>query len=206
MISELLLIADRFTDSAVADKVKVAVDAGVGRVQLRDHGASEARFRSAARNLIEYLRERHDNILIGINARLEVAVEFNAAFHTGFRGPDVSAARKRLGDTTIGYSAHSVEEAVRARDDGADYVVFSPIFSTSSKPDATPRGLTALERVSLAIEPTPVFALGGITPERVASCLRTGARGVAVLSGILDAADPAEAVARYVRAVRFRAV
>jgi thiamine-phosphate pyrophosphorylase len=80
----------------------------------------------------------------------------------------------------IGVSTHSVEEARAARDGGADFVVFGPIFSTESKlAFGPPQGLDKLRDVTLALKGFPVLAIGGITLDNIATCLSAGASGVA---------------------------
>nr|WP_243664820.1 thiamine phosphate synthase [Rhodothermus marinus] len=96
----------------------------------------------------------------------------------------------------LGYSAHDLDAARRAADEGADYLLFSPVFPTASKSGVPAVGLEALAAVCRAV-PIPVLALGGITPERVSACLQQGAHGVAVVSAILDASDPEGAVRQF---------
>jgi thiamine-phosphate pyrophosphorylase len=197
----LCLIADRFVDPRVAAKVEEAVQAGVERVQLRAHDAPDDEFAQAAEDLVERLRAIRPGMLITVNSRMEVAKDLGTAFHTGAHGPSLVEARKVLGDVVIGASAHTFEEARAAVEEGADYLMFSPVFATQSKPGSAPAGLGALALVVAAAVPVPVVALGGIGPDGIASCMRAGARGVAVLSGILRSPDVASAVAAYLEAL-----
>ncbi len=89
----------------------------------------------------------------------------------------------------LGYSVHSVASAKKAVQAGADYLLVGTMFPTPSHPDKTPEGLGLLEAVAKAVS-VPLIAIGGITPERVGLCLRAGARGVAVISGILESESP----------------
>ena len=193
-------------------------------VMLRDHAASDHEFEVAARMLTMQLRghvrsprtlaagsreaalyaaqrQRSDaaRVQIVVNARGEVAWEERAGLHTGARGPVLAEVAGRF--SPVGYSAHTPEEAGRAAREGADYVTFSPIFPTSSKPGHPGAGLDALAEAAKAASPVPVYALGGVTPGRVRACLDAGAHGVAVLSGILDAPDPAAAALAYHKAI-----
>lgn len=95
-----------------------------------------------------------------------------------------------------GFSVHSAEEALQREREGADYVMYGHIYATNSKPGASPRGLEQLREVA-ARTAVPVIAIGGITPQRVKAALAAGAAGVAVMSGILEAADPLQAVQTY---------
>jgi thiamine-phosphate pyrophosphorylase len=116
-------------------------------------------------------------------------------------GGSPAVARARLPVALIGASAHSADEAAALLRAGADYVTVSPVFVTASKPGYGPAlGLDALARI-IARAPGPVVALGGITPENVASCLSTGARGVAVMGEVMRSPDPQATVECILRAM-----
>ena len=101
----------------------------------------------------------------------------------------------------VGASVHSLEEAVAVAGEGADWVFFGPVYDTPSKRAyGAPQGLATLERVAAAVR-IPVIAIGGITPERVADVRRAGAAGVAAISAILSADDPAAATRRFFAAL-----
>ncbi|MFQ5789602.1 MAG: thiamine phosphate synthase, partial [Acidobacteriota bacterium] len=97
----------------------------------------------------------------------------------------------------IGVSTHSLAEARRASEEGADLVVFGPVFETTSKLGAPPVGLRALAEVVRTVR-VPVFALGGITPERVKTVAAAGAAGVAGISVFLHE----ESLQRLMNALR----
>ncbi|UJF34116.1 thiamine phosphate synthase [Paenibacillus hexagrammi] len=96
----------------------------------------------------------------------------------------------------VGCSVHSPEEARSRAVEGADYVLFGHIYSTSSKQGLAPRGLEALRETAAGCT-APVIAIGGIQPERVGEVLTAGAAGVAVMSGIMEAKNPVDAVQRF---------
>ena len=199
----LALIADRFSEPELADRAVAAVRAGVRWVHLRDHALGPDAFATHARALTERLREATDEVVVSVNAQLDAANELETGLHLGWRGPSVVEARSGLGrDVLIGYSAHEEVEVTGDRARGSDYYFYSPIFKTDSKPDQPPAGIAALRSFCQAAAPTPVYALGGITPDRVRVCLDAGAAGVAVLSGIMDADAPAAAARAYLRALR----
>lgn len=198
----LAVIADQFTDEARADRAVAAVRAGARWVHLRDHAASPEAFDTAAQNLAQRLRDTAENVVVSVNARGSTAESLDAGLHVGRRGPSTAEARAALGEEAlIGYSAHEEWEARGDRAQGRDYYFYSPVFETSSKPDAAPAGLAALRSFCRVAAPTPVLALGGITPERVPACQTAGAAGVAVLSGIMEAEAPAAATQAYLRAL-----
>ena len=98
----------------------------------------------------------------------------------------------------MGASIHSVAALVRAVDAGADFALFGPVFDAGSKP-VRGVGIEALRRVTSGAR-IPVVAIGGIAPIHVMPCRRAGAVGVAVITGVLLAPDPAQAIADYLAA------
>ncbi|PSQ82143.1 MAG: thiamine phosphate synthase [Bacteroidetes bacterium QS_8_68_15] len=199
----LALIADGFaSDPATADRTVAAARAGALWVHLRDHEAGDDAFADAARALADRLRAAAPSrVRLSVNSRLNEAEALSAGLHTGRHGPSVDAARRALGpDALVGASAHDAGEARAAA--GADYYFFSPVFPTASKPDHPGAGLDTLRRFCRTVPETPIFALGGVTPERVAPCRAAGAHGVAVRSGILYADDPPHATRQYLHALR----
>lgn len=132
-----------------------------------------------------------------VNRRLKIARASGAdGAHLGIDGPSLAEARRELGEEAIlGYSAHDLNEALRAFDSGADYVVFSPIFETPSKQGVlAPVGLEALARL-VETAPGPVLALGGVELSNVAQIAATGAAGMAAIRAIFASADPGRATA-----------
>ncbi|TRM12639.1 thiazole tautomerase TenI [Lentibacillus cibarius] len=109
---------------------------------------------------------------------------------------DVTEVKKFYRHLRVGCSVHSVKEAIDAAGHGADYLIYGHIFETGSKRGIAPRGVKQLEEVTHNTT-APVIAIGGITPENTQLVLQSGASGIAVLSGILLARDPLQAVKRY---------
>jgi len=197
-LPRVLLIGDRFTDPKQAAKIKMAVQAGIRWVQLRDHEASTDGFDVAAVRLARELTQIDRNVLITINSRINVALTRSMSFHTGKHGPSIFEAILVLGaGVPIGMSAHDGKELAVAVKNKAHYIAFSPIFPTKSHPEARPVGLEVLKKVCGHAGKIPVLALGGINPSNASSCLHAGAYGVAVHSAILDAADPKAAVQQF---------
>ncbi|RXT05682.1 thiazole tautomerase TenI [Ammoniphilus sp. CFH 90114] len=100
----------------------------------------------------------------------------------------------------IGRSVHSAAEAVAMEEQGADYLLFGHIFATGSKPGLEARGLEALARVVDSVQ-IPVIAIGGIGPDQVKDVMETGAAGIAVMSGIVEAKDPLDVAMHYSEAL-----
>jgi len=133
-----------------------------------------------------------------VNDRLDIALAENAAgVHLGENSLQVDDARKLVEAAQvaanpsflIGVSSHSLEGARRAANSGADYLFFGPVFATPSKAAYGPaQGLKRLAEVCRAIS-IPVLAIGGITAQNAASCMDSGACGVAAIRLFQDAAD-----------------
>ncbi|MCH7639293.1 MAG: thiamine phosphate synthase [Bacteroidetes bacterium] len=220
-----MLIADGFASGRanqmageVQRQVVALVEAGLSFVQLRDHAASASLFEETAGHLVECLRTMQEDVIITINSRARTAHELGCGLHIGkqrmkgateFVSPSPSGGNAlrcgvdhagKIGvggrGEPVGYSAHSLEGFHRASA-GFDYATFSPIFSTRTHPEAVSAGIEALAEVCAAVPGFPVYALGGLTPERTEACLRAAAYGVAVLSDLLDAANPVERLASY---------
>lgn len=207
-LPRLMLVGDRFTRPDRAERCVELVWDGVPWVQLRDHEAEDDAFAAVARRLTRRLRtsaedRRPSAPLISINRRVDLAAELGAGCHLPAWTESLAEARERLGENvSMGVSAHDRQEIERAISAGADYLTYGPVFSTPSKPEAEGAGLDALREAVEAAAPTPVLALGGVTPERVPDCRAAGAYGVAVLSGLLLADRPGETAELYRAAER----
>ncbi len=117
-----------------------------------------------------------------VSSRCDVALAAGAA---GVNLPEqdigVGEARSLLGQRLVGRSVHSVEAARAAEADGADFVIFGPVWASPSHPSQEPRGVGALAEVARAVR-IPVIAIGGVTPERAQECTSAGAAGYAAIT------------------------
>lgn len=165
----------------LSEVVHELLDAGVRGFQIREKDLGQAALAHLAAPIVRLCREYRAQVLI--NTHLQVALDIGA---DGVHLPASAATIPDPQGLLVGRSSHILEE-VQA---GADFLVYSPIFPTDSKPGYGPaKGLEGLRQMAAAV-PIPVFALGGITPGRVEECLRAGAFGVAVMSGLMGAAQP----------------
>lgn len=196
----LCLITDRTqlpVGRTLVQTVAAALDGGVRAVQLREKDLPAAELYPLALELRDLTRRFGARLLI--NDRIDVALAVEAdGVHLGGQSLSIDAARRILGDRLlVGASTHRIEEILFAAAAGADYVTFGPVYETPSKLTyGTPVGLPALER-ACAISPVPVFALGGVTPERLPELHAAGCRHTACIGAILRAADPARAAAAF---------
>ena len=137
-----------------------------------------------------------------VNDRLDVALAVEASgVHLGSRSIPPTEARRLLGGgRLLGVSVHSESEAVEATRSGADYLFFGPLFETPSHPGAAASGAEVVDRVLSRVD-LPVVGIGGVTPQRAATVIASGAHGVAAIRGIWDTPSPREAVQVYLDAV-----
>lgn len=185
---------DRFPEVALQ-----AVEAGFDAVHLREKDLPGQALVEAARQL---RRAISDRACILINERLDVALISGASgVQMGEQGLSPLDIRALCGDTIlIGRSVHDESGAERAAIERADFIIAGNVYSTRSKPGRQGRGLDFITKIVEA-SGLPVMAIGGITPARVPEVLQAGAYGVAVISGILAASDPATAAEAYRRAL-----
>jgi thiamine-phosphate pyrophosphorylase len=110
--------------------------------------------------------------------------------HVGQDDTSIADARALAGkEAIIGKSTHSLAQALAAEQEGADYIGFGPLYATPTKPDYSPIGLSGISEAERRIS-LPIFCIGGIKRENLASVLAAGARRVVIVSGILKAPNP----------------
>ena len=193
----LVLVTDRglARGRPLAEIVRTAVAGGVTCVQLREKNCGTREFIEEARALLAALQPL--GIPLIVNDRVDVALAVGAdGVHLGQQDMAISDAR-RLGPPgwIIGVSAESRADAIRAENEGADYVGVSPVFATPTKIDhAPPLGLAGLRAIRGAVK-IPLVAIGGIQLKNAREVIRAGADGLAVVSAIVAADSPRAAAA-----------
>jgi thiamine-phosphate pyrophosphorylase len=174
-----------------------AIRGGADVVQLRDKTASIRRLYDIALRLRQLTREA--KVPFVVNDRLDVALAADAdGVHIGREDLPASAVRRILGSGKIlGVSAETVEEAVMAEKDGADYLGVGPVFEArGTKADAgAPLGLDLIARIRRVCR-LPIVAIGGIHAENARSVRDAGANAAAVISAVSSAEDVAQAARR----------
>lgn len=208
----LYLITDRMLfdntrDSSLVtckllDAVEDALKAGIKAVQLREKDLPIRDLLVLAYRMRE-LTSRY-NAKLFINDRVDVAMCAGAdGVHLGQSGIPVHAVRKIVGKgLLIGASTHSIEEALTAEKEGADFITFGPVYATPSKLKyGQPVGISPLRDVSRRLS-VPVFGIGGIRQDRVKEVLDTGAHGISVISGIFGGADVRGAALGFLASIK----
>jgi thiamine-phosphate pyrophosphorylase len=191
----LYLITDRMQTAgrSLPAVVAGALRGGVKAVQLREKDLPACQIFELAGELRALTRQFGAKLLI--NDRIDVALAVGAdGVHLGRGGIPVAAARRLLDDgQLLGYSAHGLDEARRAERDGADFVTFGPVYDTPSKRVyGQPLGLAPLAEAARSLR-IPVFALGGVKKTSVGEVMATGVSGIALISAIIAAENPAVA-------------
>lgn len=186
--------------------VEEALRGGVGTLQLRDKGShltQEDRYQLGLK--LQNLCKQHGALFI-VNDDVELAVRLQAdGVHVGQDDMALENVRSAVGERMyVGISAGTGEEALRARDGGADCIGVGAMYATSSKADAgEPIGPEGLRQIRQAVGPQlPIVGIGGITLENASQVIQAGADGVAVISAISRAESPSEAARSLERIVR----
>jgi len=199
----LYLVTDRglARGRPTLDIVKAAVEGGVTCVQLREKECSTRDFIEQALTIKDFLKAR--GVPLIINDRLDVALAIEAdGVHLGQTDMPLAIAKRIIGDSMIiGISAESLEDAVEAEKGGADYLGVSPIYATPTKTDTAPAlGLAGLRTIREAVR-LPLVGIGGLNRDNSAAVIENGGDGVAVVSAIVAADDPAAAAGHIKQAI-----
>lgn len=179
---------------------KKVLSGGALILQLRGKGLSSRELLEQAREIRE-LTKAAGAIFI-VNDRADIALLSGAdGVHLGQDDLPIDEARKILGKgKMIGISTHSLEQALKAEQEGADYIGFGPVFDTKTKADAEQaKGLKALREIKQRVS-IPVIAIGGINLENMGEVIDAGPDGAAVISAIIKAENIEDATRRFVEA------
>ena len=199
----LYAITDRYrcAPTPLADVVSELLDAGIAAIQLREKDLSGTELIELGRPIAELCRNYEAKLFV--NTSTHIALEVGAA---GVHLPESAASVTEVkvqadNGLSVGCSIHSLAAAERRAAEGADFVTYSPIYPTTSKPGYGPA--VGIDRLAKVVENVrlPVFALGGITPDRVRECLDAGVFGVAVMSGIMFPENAGQQARRYLDAL-----
>lgn len=177
------------------------LEAGLPAVWLRARSFDDRPFHGLAARVRATCGEAGAETWIGDRADVARLVGADA-IQLPEEGLSIAGARRVVGaGIRIGRSVHSVEAACRGVAEGAQHLVVGTMYATRSHPDKVAEGPALLKSVAEAVPGTPLFAVGGITPERVAPLVRRGAHGVAAIRALWDAGDPSTAVPEFLAAL-----
>ena len=186
----LYAVTDRrwATKQSLYEQIECAIKGGITCLQLREKDLGADKFFAEAAEIKKLCNK--NNIPFIINDNADIAVKCGAdGLHIGQEDMAASDARKLIGDDMIlGVSAQTVEQAVKAERDGADYLGVGAVFNTSTKTDAADVPLETLKEICAAVS-IPVVAIGGINEENISQLKGSGIDGAALVSAIFAAKD-----------------
>lgn len=165
-------------------------------IVLREKDLPVKEYSALARKVRDICRSAGASLIV--HSHPEVARELGIpALHMPLDALEKLSSEERKEFEVLGASCHSVEDVLRAKALGCDYVTAGHVYATDCKPGLPPRGADFLAEVCGPAAPMPVFALGGLTPARAPEVRRAGAAGFAMMSSAMDAENPAELFRKY---------
>lgn len=199
----LYLVTDRslMSTDTLEEAVEQAIAGGCTMIQLREKEESSRGFYRAALR-IKAITDRY-HVPLMINDRADIALAIDAyGVHVGQSDLPARVVRKMIGrGKLLGVSVSTMDEAVRAMEDGADYIGVGAMYPTSTKTDAVIVSMDELKRIRKAV-PIPIVAIGGINQRTVPDFWGTGIDGLAVVSAVIAQKDIAGAARELIRIFR----
>lgn len=181
--------------------VSAAIDAGVGIVQYRCKTEDDLHRLQQAAQLAELCRSR--GTLFIVNDRVDLALAVDAdGVHLGQEDMPTDIARKLLGrEKLIGRSTHCLDDLRKAQAENIDYVGVGPVYTTPTKPNRQPVGLSYVHEASKTAS-IPWFAIGGVDISTLQDLRKAGAQRVAVVRAVMNAAEPGETCRELMAALK----
>lgn len=198
----LVTNSDKFnTEDEFLDALAQALEGGVEIVQLREKHKSAKQTLELGKKVKELCS--YYNAIFIVNDRIDIASILEAdGVHLGQDDLDVNSARKILGEKAIiGISTHEPKQALKAEQDGADYIGVGPVFATPTKEGRIPVGLDYVTWASKNIN-IPFFAIGGIDSDNIDEVLKAGAQKVAVVRAIINAKSPKQESEKFLNKLK----
>jgi len=172
--------------SDAAGIVEQMLEGGVDLIQLRGKRKSLDELIGHARILNELTSRSSTPLIVNDHAEIVGRVPVEGV-HVGQNDDSIEVARRKAGRRIlVGKSTHSLQQAIAAQREGADYIGFGPIFATPTKPDYAPIGLSDIGRVHAEVS-VPIFCIGGINIDNLQSVIDAGAKRVVMVSALLKA-------------------
>jgi thiamine-phosphate pyrophosphorylase len=189
----IYLVTDRdlMSTETLEEAVEQAIIGGCTLVQLREKDCSSLDFYNTAVKVKE-ITDKY-NVPLLINDRLDIALAIDAAgVHVGQSDLPATVVRKIVGeDKIIGVSTGSLEQALKAQKDGADYIGVGAMYATGTKKDANPTSMEELKKIRENVS-LPIVVIGGINKERIKDFEGMGIDGFAIVSAIIAQEDIVE--------------
>lgn len=177
----------------------ISIENAVDYIHIRETAKTAAELISLF-NKLEISGVEKEKLVL--HDRLDLAWQSNlSSIHLPSHGLPIQWVRGKFPNMRIGRSVHSTAEAVQAEKEGADYLLYGHCFETDSKKGTKPNGITQLDQIKTLVS-TPVFAIGGISVNRLTEMRQTKADGIAAMSGIFSATSPLAAAKSYAKGVK----
>ncbi|BBO16867.1 thiamine phosphate synthase [Candidatus Brocadia pituitae] len=179
-----VIISSNLMKKSLEEVLQDVIEGGADAIQLREKTMSDHEFLIIARQ-VRKVTAQSKTVFI-VNDRVEIARKADAdGLHIGQSDIDITTARNILGhNKIIGVSTHTISQARRAQQSGADYIGAGPVFSTATKSYEPPVGLDYVQQVKKEIT-IPFVAVGGINIGNVQEVLHAGGRRIAICSAII---------------------
>ncbi len=179
------------------EQVEKAIQGGATLIQLREKQLHYDDFLEQAIKIKKITAQYHIPFIINDNVEIALAVDADGV-HVGQKDMQANMVRKKLGENKIiGVSVQTLEQALSAEKNGADYLGVGAVFSTSTKQDASEVSFETLQNICKAVS-IPVVAIGGINIKNIAKLKNSGIDGVAVVSAIFAQKDITKATQELV--------
>jgi thiamine-phosphate pyrophosphorylase len=174
--------------ASLGQTAEAMIEGGVDVIQLRGKDASVDELSKLAEELNVITAAAEVPLVVNDYAEIACRVPVEG-IHVGQDDNAIAFVRERVGRPIwVGKSTHSIDQAVAAQREGADYIGFGPLFQTPTKPDYIPIGLGDIRRVHDEVG-LPIFCIGGIKLENLEQVVAAGAQRVVIVSGLLKAPD-----------------
>lgn len=187
-VTDRAWLGKNFCCETLSDAVLQAIEGGATLIQLREKELSEKEFLDEAFHIKEICTSKKIPLIINDNVKIAKATDA-CGVHIGQSDMELKEARKILGaDKIIGVSCQTVEQALQAEKNGADYLGVGAIFSTPTKTDADNVSISTLKEICSSVK-IPVVAIGGISLQNMNQLKGSGIAGVSVISAIFAQQD-----------------
>ncbi|PZR78072.1 MAG: thiamine phosphate synthase, partial [Chthoniobacterales bacterium] len=178
-------------DEDAPHMLRQLLEGGADIVQLRGKNRSIDELSALAKKLLPLTTAANVPLIVNDHAQIARSVNVQGV-HVGQDDEAIASVRTKAGRPIIvGKSTHNLEQAIAAEGEGADYIGFGPLFATPTKPEYVPIGLADINEVQQRVS-IPIFCIGGIKIENLAQVINAGAQRVVIVSGLLEAPDPAD--------------
>ncbi|PGB00051.1 thiazole tautomerase TenI [Bacillus toyonensis] len=199
MKNELHVISNGYMPFEELVNVAMQIESEIDYLHIREREKSTKELYEGVESL---LKKGFPASKVVINDRIDIAILLNIPrVQLGYRSADVRLVKEKFSYLHVGYSVHSLDEAIVAFKNGADSLVYGHVFPTDCKKGVPARGLEEISDIASCLS-IPITAIGGITPENTVDVLTNGVSGIAVMSRIVSSSNPYSKAKSYKESIR----